>query len=198
MHGKAIQRAGRYSFVSCSDETLESGSTDLTHYDMVDLICGADAKTFSASMREALASYCRQGGCLLVSGSKWGTNLQKDDFGKNVLKCTYGGRFSNLSSAPVKGAGTSFRIQGGANESIYAVPSMECVMPVEGAYSAFAYTNGNYGSGTVYRGEDYRTLCWDSLWNVWRIQTFALTSCRLLYKPCCPKNGGRASHKKGM
>ena len=158
VHGKAIQRAGRYSFVSCSDETLESGSTDLTHYDMVDLICGADAKTFSASMREALASYCRQGGCLLVSGSKWGTNLQKDDFGKNVLKCTYGGCFSNLSSAPVKGAGTSFRIQGGANESIYAVPSMECVMPVEGAYSAFAYTNGNYGSGTVYRGEDYRTF----------------------------------------
>ena len=84
--------------------------------------------------------------------------MQKDDFGKNVLKCTYGGRFSNLSSAPVKGAGTSFRIQGGANESIYAVPSMECVMPVEGAYSAFAYTNGNYGSGTVYRGEDYRTF----------------------------------------
>lgn len=75
-----------------------------------------------------------------------------------MLKCTYGGRFSNLSSAPVKGAGTSFRIQGGANESIYAVPSMECVMPVEGAYSAFAYTNGNYGSGTVYRGEDYRTF----------------------------------------
>lgn len=125
---------------------------------MVDLICGADAKTFSASMREALAGYCRQGGRLLVSGSKWGENLQKDDFGKNVLKCTYGGRFSNLSSAPVKGAGTSFRIQGGANESIYAVPSMECVMPVEGAYSAFAYTNGNYGSGTVYRGEDYRTF----------------------------------------
>ena len=31
-------------------------------------------------------------------------------------------------------------------------------MPVEGAYSAFAYTNGNYGSGTVYRGEDYRTF----------------------------------------
>lgn len=96
VHGKAIQRAGRYSFVSCSDETLESGSTDLTHYDMVDLICGADAKTFSASMREALAGYCRQGGRLLVSGSKWGENLQKDDFGKNVLKCTYGGRFSNL------------------------------------------------------------------------------------------------------
>ena len=158
IHGKAIQRAGRYSFVSCSDETLESGSTDLTHYDMVDLICGADAKTFSASMREALVGYCRQGGRLLVSGSKWGANLQKDDFGKNVLKCTYGGRFSNLSSAPVKGAGTSFRIQGGANESIYAVPSMECVMPVEGAYSVFAYTNGNYGSGTVYRGEDYRTF----------------------------------------
>lgn len=31
-------------------------------------------------------------------------------------------------------------------------------MPVEGAYSAFAYTNGNYGSGTVYCGEDYRTF----------------------------------------
>ena len=42
IHGKAIQAAGRYSFVSCSDETIESGSTDLTAYDVVDFLYGAD------------------------------------------------------------------------------------------------------------------------------------------------------------
>lgn len=158
VHGKAIQRVGRYSFVSCSDETLESGSTDLSQYDLVDLICGADAKSFSSAMQETLTRYCRQGGRLLVSGSAWGANLQKGDFGKNVLKCVYGGRFSNQTSSSLQGAGVQFQVEGGANETVYAVPSMECVMPVSGAYSSFVYTQGNYGVGTVYRGEDYRTF----------------------------------------
>lgn len=60
IHGKAIQAAGRYSFVSCSDETIESGSTDLTAYDVVDFLYGADRKGISPEIREALTRYCNQ------------------------------------------------------------------------------------------------------------------------------------------
>ena len=38
IHGKAIQAAGSFSFVSCSDESVESGEVPLDAYDVVDLI----------------------------------------------------------------------------------------------------------------------------------------------------------------
>ena len=57
VHGKAIQTAGRYSFVSCSSETVESGSTDLTPYYMVDIIYGAENSTLSNRMQQALTNY---------------------------------------------------------------------------------------------------------------------------------------------
>lgn len=47
IHGKAIQMAGQYSFVSCSVETIESGSTILGDYHAIDLIYGAEQKPLS-------------------------------------------------------------------------------------------------------------------------------------------------------
>lgn len=42
IHGKAIQSAGGYSFVSCSDEAVENGFVRLTDYPVTDLIMGAE------------------------------------------------------------------------------------------------------------------------------------------------------------
>ena len=82
IHGKAIQAAGNYSFVSCSDEAVEKGILSLEDYPIVDYILGLEKednssnparntyyKTFSSSMQRILASYCRSGGNLLVSGA---------------------------------------------------------------------------------------------------------------------------------
>lgn len=82
VHGKAIQAAGNYSFVSCSDEAVEKGILSLEDYPIVDYILGLEKednssnparntyyKTFSSPMQRILTSYCQSGGHLLVSGA---------------------------------------------------------------------------------------------------------------------------------
>ena len=64
VHGKAIQAAGNYSFVSCSDEAVENGRIQPEHYPIVDFILGLEKddilsnparktyyKTFSSPMQ---------------------------------------------------------------------------------------------------------------------------------------------------
>ena len=88
VHGAAILKAG-YSFVSCSDETVESGLVALKDYPVVDLILGKECqtkmgrggvtplqyKTFTQLMQQAITDYCGQGGNIFVSGAFVGTDL---------------------------------------------------------------------------------------------------------------------------
>ena len=88
VHGAAILKAG-YSFVSCSDEAVESGLVALKDYPVVDLILGKECqtkmgrggvtplqyKTFTQPMQQAIADYCGQGGNIFVSGAFVGTDL---------------------------------------------------------------------------------------------------------------------------
>lgn len=63
IHGKAIQAAGHYSFVSCSDEAVENGRVQLEEYPIVDYILGLEKedpvnrayyKTFSSPMQRII------------------------------------------------------------------------------------------------------------------------------------------------
>lgn len=161
IHGKAIQAAGRYSFVSCSDETIESGSTDLTAYDVVDFLYGADRKGISPEIREALTRYCNQGGNLLISGAYLSDGKSKNAEGKafcqNVLKYADQGLTAPLSCEEVSGLNVRFRLPRRANETTYAVPQSGYLYPTDGSFSTFVYTSGNYGAGIAYRG-NYRTF----------------------------------------
>ena len=88
VHGAAILKAG-YSFVSCSDEAVESGLVALKDYPVVDLILGKECqtkmgrggvtplqyKTFTQPMQQAITDYCGQGGNIFVSGAFVGTDL---------------------------------------------------------------------------------------------------------------------------
>ncbi|CDC53642.1 fibronectin type III domain protein [Phocaeicola coprophilus CAG:333] len=161
IHGKAIQAAGRYSFVSCSDETIESGSTDLTAYDVVNFLYGADRKGISPEIREALTRYCNQGGSLLISGAYLSDGKSKNAEGKtfcqNVLKYADQGLTAPLSCEEVSGLNVRFRLPRRANETTYAVPQSGYLYPTGGSFSTFVYTSGNYGAGIAYRG-NYRTF----------------------------------------
>lgn len=161
IHGKAIQAAGRYSFVSCSDETIKSGSTDLTAYNVVDFLYGADRKGISPEIREALTRYCNQGGNLLISGAYLSDGKSKDAEGKafcqNVLKYADQGLTAPLSCEEVSGLNVRFRLPRRANETTYAVPQSGYLYPTGGSFSTFVYTSGNYGAGIAYRG-NYRTF----------------------------------------
>ena len=155
IHGKAIQAAGGYSFVSCSDEAIEQSFIRMEDYPVVDLIFGAEKQVASTKMQERIADYTRQGGRLLVSGSYLGSILPAS-LSQNTLKFTHGGSMYGVTTGEAFGANTSFTFPTRVNEKSYAVPSPDCLLPVGGSYSAFVYTPGNYGAGIAYKGKDYR------------------------------------------
>lgn len=156
LHGKAIQAAGHYSFVSCSSETLESGSTDLSRYPIIDLIYGGEQKPLGQNTLRAINKYCRQGGNLLISGTHL-LRMADSAFLQQTLKFTWGGDTRQFRWGEVFGTGIRFRIPLGPNEQTYAVPAPDCILPAQGAFTSFIYTDGNQGAGVAYRG-DYCTF----------------------------------------
>ena len=157
IHGKAIQGAGEYSFVSCSDEAIEQSFIRMEEYPVVDLILGAEKNTLSDKLQQRISDYTRQGGNLMVSGSYLGSILPSS-LAQNTLKFTHGGSMYGVTTGQAFGANTSFTFPTQVNEKSYAVPAPDCLLPVGGSYSAFVYTPGNYGAGIIYKGTDYRTF----------------------------------------
>lgn len=152
VHGKAIQQAGDWSFVSCSAETLETGSTDLTPYPVVDLIRGAEDRPLSPAAERALTAYCEAGGNLLVSGTYTGSRMGSETFLRNVLHYTYGGSLRHSSADEVYGTSLRFRIARHADAETYAVPSPESLTPTGNAFTAYLYTGMNAGAAVAYPG----------------------------------------------
>lgn len=176
IHGKAIQAAGGYSFVSCSDEAVESGVVSLEDYPIVDLILGLEKddaasnparnvryKTFSSAMQRALTSYCRSGGNLLVSGAYVTSDMDSSqgdqEFVSEVLKCRFGASIKGGGDQTyIRGLGRTFSFPATPNEESYAVPTSDCILPVAPAFTALTYAYGNLSSATAYQGNDYRTF----------------------------------------
>ena len=157
IHGKAIQAAGGYSFVSCSDEAIEQSLIRMEDYPVVDIIFGAEKSAISTSLQGRMTDYTKQGGKLMVSGSYLGSILPAS-VAQGVLKFAHGGSMWGVTSGQAYGAGTMLTFPTQPNEKTYAVPSPDCILPSGNAYSAFVYTPGNYGAGIAYKGSDYRTF----------------------------------------
>lgn len=174
IHGKAIQAAGKYSFVSCSDEAVENGRVRLNDYPVVDFILGlekesapeynpgnTDYKTFTPVMQQLINLYCQAGGNILVSGSYIGSDMTHSPaeqvFTHDVLKYDFGGTQANSLSGEIYGAGRTFSIPRTLNEESYAVPAPERILPVAPAFSSFVYTDGSQSAGTAYKG-NYKTF----------------------------------------
>mgnify|MGYP000403956231 CR=1 FL=1 len=160
IHGKAIQAAGGYSFVSCSDEAVENGFVRLADYPITDLIFGADRRPFSHTLQQLLTTYCQGGGNLMLSGSYIGSNMNSPtalNFTENILKYSFGGSMINSTSGEIYGANTRFSIPRTINEQTYPVPAPDCLTPIAPAYSAFVYNPGSYSAGIAYKGK-YRTF----------------------------------------
>lgn len=171
IHGKAIQAAGRYSFVSCSDEAVENGLVMLEDYPIVDYILGlekedaatkADYKTYSSVMQRILTSYCQSGGNLFVSGAYVGSDMSgtqgNREFTEKVLKYGYQSSLKDKSVNRISGLGLTVTIPRLPNENSYAVPSVDCIVPVDTAFPVFTYAPANQSAGIAYKGENYRTF----------------------------------------
>lgn len=171
IHGKAIQAAGRYSFVSCSDEAVENGLATLEDYPIVDYILGLEKeditakrfyKTYSSVMQRIITSYCQSGGRLLVSGAYVGSDMSgtqgNREFTERVLKYGYQSSIADKSINSINGLGLTVTIPRLPNEVSYAVPSVDCIVPVDTAFPVFTYAPGNQSAGIAYKGADYRTF----------------------------------------
>lgn len=171
VHGKAIQSAGKYSFVSCSDEAVENGIVTLENYAIIDYILGLEKedpsagfyyKTFSSAMQRLITSYCQSGGHLLISGAYVGSDMNETqgnrEFTANILKYSYAKSLTDKSSGQINGLGRSITIPRLPNEESYAVTAPDCITPMAPAFPVFTYTNGNLPAGIAYKGVDYHTF----------------------------------------
>ncbi len=154
VHGKAIQATGGYNFVSCSSAAVEDGLVRPEDYAIVDYIAGVEKQPFTESVQRWMSDYCRHGGRLLISGAYVGDS-KTADFTSTLLKFQSVGSMSGSTSDEVYGTGIRFHIYRQPNEKSYAVPEPACILPTAEAISAFAYTDGNVGAGTAYKGADY-------------------------------------------
>lgn len=170
IHGKAIQAAGKYSFVSCSDEAVENGTVTLEDYPVVDYILGMEKedpvhkvyyKTFSSAMQRFITSYCQSGGNLFVSGAYVGSDMSgtqgNREFTEKILKYGYQSSMTDKSSNRINGLGRTITIPRAPNETSYAVPAPDCIVPVDTAFPVFTYVPGNQSAGIAYKG-NYRTF----------------------------------------
>ena len=167
IHGKAIQAAGKYSFVSCSDEAVENGTVTLEDYPVVDYILGMEKedpvhkvyyKTFSSAMQRIITSYCQSGGNLFVSGAYVGSDMSgtqgNREFTEKILKYGYQSSMTDKSSNRINGLGRTITIPRAPNETSYAVPAPDCIVPVDTAFPVFTYVPGNQSAGIAYKGND--------------------------------------------
>lgn len=170
VHGKAIQAADKYSFVSCSDEAVENGTVTLEDYPVVDYILGMEKedpahkvyyKTFSSVMQRFITSYCQSGGNLFVSGAYVGSDMSgtqgNREFTEKILKYGYQNSMTDKSSNRINGLGRTITIPRTPNETSYAVPAPDCIVPVDTAFPVFTYVPGNQSAGIAYKG-NYRTF----------------------------------------
>ena len=114
IHGKAIMEAG-YSFVSTSAMAVDKGDVDLSSYCTVDMIMGKQKETptgrgakpsrykaFTTGLMNALTTYTRGGGNVLMTGAYVGSDIRKLSW-QRVVFCTkrdglYLGRWSSYPS----------------------------------------------------------------------------------------------------
>jgi hypothetical protein len=183
-HGASILKAG-YSFVSCSNEAVETSAVNLNDYKLVDLILGKQRqiktgrggvvplmfKTFGKEMQEAIATYCRAGGNIFVSGAFVGSDLwdhpeagrEDKDFATNILK--YKWRVGQAAvTGNVKSAPSPYNMFAGnytyyheLNPDGYVVESPDGIVPAdEKAFTVFRYSENNISAGVAYEGT-YKT-----------------------------------------
>lgn len=205
IHGAAIMKAG-YDFVSSSSQSIRNGDVRLGDYAIVDYIAGKQLTTmigrdkrgeegdfyakqfryevFDAPIREAIATFCNNGGNILVSGANIGTDIWENvfdfvpdsamvadvinpskEFAQNVLKYKWMTNYSCRTGA-VKGVQNPLGIKNGEyafytepNEAKYCVETPDGIVPAcEGAETIFRYSENTISAGVAYKGE-YRTVC---------------------------------------
>ena len=180
IHGSSLRGAG-YSFVSCSDEAVETGNINLSNYTSLDIILGEEKEVsgpkestprafrgFTKELQDQLTPYLEGGGNLFVSGAYVGFDLFDNSndsldmkFGEEVLKFRFrtdhavktGGLASYNSDFFTMNTTSPLVFNTRVHPSIYKVESPDAIEPVgEEAHTILRYTENNTSAAIAATG----------------------------------------------
>ena len=173
IHGQSIARAG-WSFVSCSRESVQDGTTILTDYKVVDLIlglqkrsaqdtiCNKDYSTFPAVLQRQIRDYLNRGGNLMCSGSYVGadmiSDLKDESFASEVLHYRWEGPLPSATHNQIKGMRSKATIKRTADKYGYGLTKPDVISPVGIASTLFTYPESNLSAGVGYKDRTCATL----------------------------------------
>lgn len=184
-HGKAIADAG-YSFISSSvDAYVQSENKN---YSVVDLILGKQKeiivgrgvygsryKTFPQALQSKIASHCRAGGDIFISGAYVATDLWDNiratesdrEFASDILgykwrvgQASVTGEAYEVQSRFTEFGSGSYEFSNELNSDCYAVESPDSFYPADDSKGAtiMRYGENNLIAGTAFDNSDYRTV----------------------------------------
>ena len=165
-HALAMADAGRFAFVSTSNEPVRDGIVRLGDYAFVDWILGEEStstQSFDETERQVIGDYLATGGAMFVSGSEQGWDLvEKGDatttawYEANLMSTyvnddaeVYG--FQGIPGAPVYADVGLGGFDDGTHE-VYNVDYPDVLSPKEGADVCLNYAGGAGGAGICARG----------------------------------------------
>lgn len=184
VHGQAFADAG-YSFVSCSAESVENGSVNLSNYKLADWILGKQRewsvargakppkfKTFSKKQQQAITDFCNNGGNIIVSGAFVGTDFwdnpratdEDKDWAQNTLKYKWRNNNGAVTGkikavpSPFESIHGNYEYYNELNSESYVVEHPDAIEPAgDNSFTVFRYSENNLSAGTFYKGDTYRT-----------------------------------------
>ncbi|MGM9737558.1 MAG: xanthan lyase [Candidatus Cryptobacteroides sp.] len=195
-HGAALMKAG-YAFCSASSSAFVRDSSMFRKYWAADIICGKQVTTpagsgslmdnrfrvFPDGLRRTLASFCRNGGNVLVSGANIGTDLwdkvyqftpdstyqaESQAFAKDILGYRWLTNYAerNGQARVIRSKGIDlgdFRKPVSfyqlPNSSVYNVETPDGLMPANDRASVFLrYGTTGIPAGVCHDGDGYRSV----------------------------------------
>ena len=187
IHGKAIMEAG-YSFVSTSAMAVDKGDVDLSSYCTVDMIMGKQKETptgrgakpsrykaFTTGLMNALTTYTRGGGNVLMTGAYVGSDIwdkekslsNEKNFAQNVMGYTWvdgratlrGEVYSVPSVLKMSDGMGNLHFYDTLNSDFYAVESPDAIKASDGTGATIVrYSENNIPAGIASSRNGYKTV----------------------------------------
>lgn len=187
IHGKAIMEAG-YSFVSTSAMAVDKGDVDLSSYCTVDMIMGKQKETptgrgakpsrykaFTTGLMNALTTYTRGGGNVLMTGAYVGSDIwdkekslgNEKNFAQNVMGYTWvdgratlrGEVYSVPSVLKMSDGMGNLHFYDTLNSDFYAVESPDAIKASDSKGATIVrYSENNIPAGIASSRNGYKTV----------------------------------------
>ncbi len=169
-HARDIIRAteGCVNIASCTAKATERTVYDIRRFRLLDLIYGLNrydgyslrsSKVFSDGIVQMVSEHVRNGGSVFVSGAYIGADMTADAsrlFTNSILKYNYSLSMPADSVMNINGQNITLDIYHALNEKSYCVPSVDCLIPVNGAFCPLVYAPKGQSAAIAYAGADYR------------------------------------------